>query len=58
METMMENLKLERERSKQEISELVNAITNMPSPNGRLKCYVFLDNTSTTDGYLTHTFFC
>ena len=41
----MENLNLERERSKQEMSELVNAITNMAPPVGRLKCFVFLDNT-------------
>ena len=38
---MMENLKLEREQSKQEMSELVNAITNMPPPVGKLKHYIF-----------------
>ena len=39
---MMENLKIEREQSQQEMSELVNAITNMPPPVGRLKHHVFL----------------
>ena len=38
----MENLKLEREQSKKEMSELVNAITNIPPPIGKLKHHVFL----------------
>ena len=36
LETMMENLKLEREQSRQEMTELVNAIANMPPPVGKL----------------------
>ncbi len=34
METMMENLKLEREQSKDQMAELVKAITNTPPPVG------------------------
>ena len=41
----MKNLKLEREQSKQEMSKLLDAITNMPPPAGRLKRHVFLHDT-------------
>jgi gamma-glutamyl phosphate reductase len=34
METMMENLKLEREQSKDQMAELVKAIANTPPPVG------------------------
>ena len=51
---MMENLKLEHEQSKQEMSELVKAISNMPPPVGRLKHYISLHSQIR---YLTNTCF-
>ena len=57
----MENLKLEREQSKQEMSKLLDAITNMPPPVGRLKSNVFLHDTvlpiHTIDSYILFLMF-